>query len=243
GVSSGFKIYALLVLTLNATFYILLVRFTRARDGQQYLSTTTVLLTECSKLCISLCVLMKTHKGPVGMVKDVYKNVICDMQDTFKMAVPSVIYAIQNNLAFYALTYIDAATYQVTYQLKIITTAMFMVLMLGKQLSRTQWMAIVLLFFGVALVQLESIENKEDPSQQVKFDVRGLVAILLSCLCSGFAGVYFEKILKGSETSLWIRNIQLYVFGIASAGTGVILKDLPAIMSNGFFQGYDRYDF
>lgn len=113
GVSSGFKIYALLVLTLNATFYILLVRFTRARDGQQYLSTTTVLLTECSKLCISLCVLMKTHKGPVGMVKDVYKNVICDMQDTFKMAVPSVIYAIQNNLAFYALTYIDAATYQV----------------------------------------------------------------------------------------------------------------------------------
>ena len=37
----------------------------------------------------------------------------------------------------------------------------------------------------------------------------GLVAILLACISSGFSGVYIEKILKSSETSMWIRNIQL----------------------------------
>jgi len=37
----------------------------------------------------------------------------------------------------------------------------------------------------------------------------GLLAVIVACLTSGFSGVYFEKILKGSKTSLWIRNIQL----------------------------------
>jgi UDP-sugar transporter A1/2/3 len=37
----------------------------------------------------------------------------------------------------------------------------------------------------------------------------GLGAVLSSTLTSGFAGVYFEKILKTGPTSVWIRNIQL----------------------------------
>jgi len=37
----------------------------------------------------------------------------------------------------------------------------------------------------------------------------GLVAVLTACCSSGFAGVYFEKILKGSKATIWMRNIQL----------------------------------
>ena len=37
----------------------------------------------------------------------------------------------------------------------------------------------------------------------------GFGAVLMSTLTSGFAGVYFEKILKTGPTSVWIRNIQL----------------------------------
>lgn len=37
----------------------------------------------------------------------------------------------------------------------------------------------------------------------------GLVSVLVACCSSGFAGVYFEKILKETKQSVWVRNIQL----------------------------------
>jgi UDP-sugar transporter A1/2/3 len=37
----------------------------------------------------------------------------------------------------------------------------------------------------------------------------GFGAVLMATLTSGFAGVYFEKILKTGPTSVWVRNIQL----------------------------------
>ena len=43
---------------------------------------------------------------------------------------------------------------QVTYQLKILTTALFSALMLKKSLSRVQWGSLVILMVAVALVQV-----------------------------------------------------------------------------------------
>lgn len=42
----------------------------------------------------------------------------------------------------------------------------------------------------------------------------GLMAVLMACVSSGFAGVYFEKILKETKQSVWVRNIQLGEYGL-----------------------------
>jgi UDP-sugar transporter A1/2/3 len=55
-----------------------------------------------------------------------------------KIAVPSLLYTIQNNLLYYALSHLDTPTYMVGYQTKILTTAVFSALLLGRKLSRTQ---------------------------------------------------------------------------------------------------------
>lgn len=129
---------------------------------------------------------------------------------------------------------------QVTYQLKILTTAIFSVAMLKKQLGRLQWVALVILFVGVAIVQMQpensggskSVATEQSP-------VKGFVAVLISCFMSGFAGVYFEKILKGTRQSVWLRNIQLGALGIVIGIITMYANDGAKVQEKGFFNGYD----
>jgi UDP-galactose transporter len=54
----------------------------------------------------------------------------------------------------------------------------------------------------------------------------GLIAVFSACMISGLAGVYFEKVLKGSNASLWVRNVQLSFFSLFPAlFVGVLWKD------------------
>ena len=129
--------------------------------------------------------------------------------------VPSAVYLIQNNLLYVAASNLDVATYQITYQLKILTTAMFAVTMLNKKLISTQWLSLLILIAGVAMVQLSDVkESKSSANVAEQSKIVGFTAALSACCLSGFAGVYFEKILKGSDVSVWMRNVQLALLSV-----------------------------
>jgi len=67
----------------------------------------------------------------------------------------------------------------------------------------------------------------------------GLIAVLCACFSSGFAGVFFEMLVKtGAQPSVVIRNLQLGMFSLIFATSTVIMYDWDAIALNGFFQGY-----
>ncbi|MCP9259551.1 UDP-galactose translocator 1 [Dirofilaria immitis] len=92
-----------------------------------------------------------------------------------------------------------------------------------------------LLFGGVATVEL-SINEGSVPKKSDENYVLGLSAVLLTCVTAGFAGVYFEHMLKdGSETPFWIRNLQMYSCGVVSAALGCILSERDKILTKGFF--------
>ena len=126
---------------------------------------------------------------------------------------------------------------QVLYQLKILTTALFSVAMLKKKLSLPQWISLLILFAGAAIVQLQEIKPTTNVVHAQSKWV-GLIAVIVSCVSSGFAGVYFEMVLKESDTSVWMRNVQLGIYGSSTAVISMMAKDGPAVMQNGFFYGY-----
>lgn len=126
-----------------------------------------------------------------------------------------------------------------TYQLKILTTALFSVIMLGKPLSRLQWVALFILFVGVALVQVQPTDSSQSKVPVAQNPMLGLIAVLVQCCLSGFAGVYFEKILKGTSQTIWLRNVQLGVIGSVIGFITMELNDGAKVSEKGFFFGYD----
>lgn len=166
------------------------------------------------------------------------KEIFDDPYGTLKVAVPSLVYAFQNNILFIALSNLEAATFQVLYQLKIFTTAILSVVMLQRKLTRLKWLALLVLMAGVSLVQLNINSSAATDDLPSSNSYKGLVAVLMASLSSGFAGVYFEKILKGTSPSIWIRNIQLGSFGIVFAGMMMVVNDGAGIWRDGLLYGY-----
>lgn len=280
--NSSLKYLSLFILVFQNACQVLLIRYSKTRDTKEdYLSTASVFFTEVVKLFACLIVVCCQEHSVRKCVSMCLDQIIKQPIDTLKVGVPALIYTIQNNLLYVAVGNLDAATFMVTYQLKILTTALFSVTMLRKPLSWTQWFSLVLLFAGVSLVQLDEQSksapgtvstnvlssttnlpialtsvyrlpmtfNKSFNTTQSAFiksaslksqsPFVGLAAVMVACMLSGFAGIYFEKILKTSNVSVWIRNIQLAVLALPISYVTMLAKDGKAVATHGVLYGFD----
>lgn len=120
---------------------------------------------------------------------------------------------------------------------------MFAVFILHKKLLKTQWMALIVLIAGVVLVQLAQSDGGHNvktigPEQN---RILGFSAALGACVLSGFAGIYFEKMLKGSDISVWMRNVQLSLLSLPFGLITCFISDGSIIKEQGFFFGYTGF--
>ncbi|KAF1812247.1 nucleotide-sugar transporter [Eremomyces bilateralis CBS 781.70] len=254
------KYISLVTLTVQNSALILIMRYSRVMplvDGKRYSASTAVFLNEVIKLTLSLAMVAyetsnsaSVTSTPFSFTHTFFSSL--STGDSWKLAIPAVLYTVQNTLQYVAVSNLDAATFQVTYQLKILTTALFSVIMLRRSLSIRKWISLVLLMVGVAIVQMPVPENMV-PQKHARGGIEqsehaqgsatiGLVAVMIACAISGLAGVYFEKVLKESNknASLWVRNVQLSFYSLFPAFIfGVILKEGREIQRDGFFAGYN----
>eukprot|EP00088_Acartia_fossae_P027236 TRINITY_DN2797_c2_g1_i6.p1 TRINITY_DN2797_c2_g1~~TRINITY_DN2797_c2_g1_i6.p1 ORF type:complete len:337 (-),score=51.79 TRINITY_DN2797_c2_g1_i6:369-1379(-) len=236
------KYLSLITLTGQNALLGLSMRYARTRPGDMFISTTAVLMAEVVKLLACLVLVWNAEGRRINRWWDALdRTIIKQPIDTLKVCVPSFVYLIQNNLLYVAASNLDVATYQITYQLKILTTAMFAVTMLNKKLLGLQWMSLLILVSGVAMVQLSDVKEQSSASTEEQSKLIGFSAALTACCLSGFAGVYFEKILKGSDISVWMRNVQLALLSVPLGFCTTMLKDGGAISEKGFFHGYDSF--
>jgi len=128
-------------------------------NGQRYHASTAVFLNEVLKLAISLTLaLYEIMTSPQASQTTTIMTIFEELGsavfsgDSWKMAIPAVLYTMQNSLQYIAAGNLDAATFQVTSQLKILTTAVFSVVLLGRVLDTRKWLSLVLLMAGVAVV-------------------------------------------------------------------------------------------
>ena len=91
--------------------------------------------------------------------------------DRWKLAIPAMLYTLENSLQYIAISNLNAATFQLTNQLKILTTAVSSVMLLGRALNARKWVSLVLLMLGVVIVQIPT-KSAESAVLSIK-DLRG----------------------------------------------------------------------
>ncbi|KAI8067671.1 nucleotide-sugar transporter-domain-containing protein [Gilbertella persicaria] len=211
------KYLSLLILVVQNSALILVMRYTRANveEDKLYLASTAVVMSEVIKTLVCLVVLYfapESRKRSFSKLTSLLnRELILNWRETSKLAIPAILYLIQNNLQYVAASNLDAATFQVTYQLKILTTAFFSVIILKRNLSKLKWIALAILTVGIALVVLPksastafiayitgntTVTDTAVEGEGNQSNLHGFLAVLCACMLSGLAGVYFEKILK-----------------------------------------------
>eukprot|EP01114_Cavostelium_apophysatum_P021051 TRINITY_DN7235_c0_g1_i1.p1 TRINITY_DN7235_c0_g1~~TRINITY_DN7235_c0_g1_i1.p1 ORF type:complete len:318 (-),score=48.07 TRINITY_DN7235_c0_g1_i1:77-1030(-) len=223
-----------IALTLSLSAQSIIITYSKqntdTEHGYSYSTTTTILLAEALKFVIA-AILLKAEGLPINFRLN---------RETLMYSLPAVIYFIQNNLVFVALNYVDAATYQVLVNLKIITTGILFRFVLQRYLSSLQWSALVLLMIGCATSQLSLSCDAESLFAVPPIGIA--ICVTLSVL-SAAAGIATEWIMKNSSLKtdpLQRQNLHLYFFGIIFNGIGYIAERDP---QRGFFDGYSPSTF
>lgn len=136
----------------------------------RYLVSTAMLLAELIKLAVSLIVASyaeikateesKTKANTTLRARDIAHLVCGSIYDcifssgSWMLILPAALYALQTHLVYIAVSNMDTVSFQVTYQLKILTTVFFSIVMLQRIITPRQRVALVLLTLGVAIVQV-----------------------------------------------------------------------------------------
>ncbi|EAW06933.1 putative UDP-galactose transporter [Aspergillus clavatus NRRL 1] len=150
------------LLTAQYTAFVSLLHYSRVMTptgGKRYLTSTAVFLNEVAKLAISLTIALYevSRSAPPSMPATSLLFSLSSAVfsgDSWKLAIPASLYTLANSLQYIALSNMQPATFQVTYQLKLLVTSAFGLMLLRRTLPLRKWAFLMLLAVGVYLVQM-----------------------------------------------------------------------------------------
>lgn len=243
----NFQYASLLLLALQSASLTLMMKLSRGKFGQaSYDPASVVCVVELVKLLCSFFMEMFLNRGgsPRRTVTAILTDVLNNPREVMKLGVPAFLYAIQNNLCYLALSHLSALNYQVIYQMKILTTALFSVWLLGKKLSHRHWAALFLLMAGVVAVQMAGTQKSSLTDKSSTWT--GFVVLLFNSASSGYAGVFFEQLSKKRRSSANPKSVWLQSFELGSMGLMFSLcvaffgSTSQTLKQQGFFYGYNQ---
>lgn len=205
---SSMKLFVLCLLCMQNTMFTVLRRYSQGVLKENYSKYEVLLAGELIKMVYSAYKISSSLKA--GDKAAPRLNYL--LRRSSKMAILAMIYGAMNILSFVALRNISAGMFTIFAQLKILTTATCSKVMLRRSYSMTKWRALLSLMMGVLLFS-EPIWNRDDAGVNPEGGniFLGTTAVLAEVTMSGFASIYFEKVIKTDpeQLGIWERNYQL----------------------------------
>ena len=188
----------------------LLVYASRREGAPEFNATSVVLLTELIKLVMATTMYI-VYDGSFAQMTQAARDSVPLL---LKYCVPALLYCVYNNLVYANLAVFDPGTYNVLMQVRIVMTGVLYQVLFSKQLSRNQWLAILLITFGCMCKESDKLTS----SASLSASARAWLMLLAQMLAAVFAGVYTEVLLKGGEVACGVttnlQNAYMYLHSI-----------------------------
>ena len=226
--TSSSAVIFLLYMTMFVAQGMLVTASRHGATGYTYNTVTVVLLTEGLKLLLSSGVYLR-DKTATSLVEEVVRWVklysfqsktLRNRQVLLLYFVPATLYCLYNNLSFLSLSYFDPTSYFMFMQTRLLLTGLIYQILFSKRLSMKQWGSLVLLTIG-CMVHARGTASGDASSTVLAASWSvlgvGLVFVFTQVLCSVFAGVYNEYLIKGkgADIDIMIQNVFMYLDSIA----------------------------
>jgi len=202
------KFLVLIILCLQNSFFTVLRRYSQGVLKETYSKHEVLCVAEVIKMSFSAYVIYTQRDESDGPFMD---HIMYLLKTSKKMLMLSLIYGLMNILSFVALRNVSAGVFTICAQLKILTTAAFSAAILNRKYSWVKWRALASLFIGVLLFSEPTWNSTAGASVADGNFMLGTSAVLIEVTLSGFASIYFEKVVKTDteQLNIWERNFQL----------------------------------
>ncbi|KAB1994673.1 hypothetical protein ES319_D13G114200v1 [Gossypium barbadense] len=198
-------------------FQPILVYMSKVDGGFKFSPISVNFLTEVAKVIFAITMLL---------FQAARNNVL--------LAVPALLYAINNYLKFIMQLYFNPATVKMLSNLKVLVIAILLKMIMKRRFSIIQWEALALLLIGISINQLRSLPEGTT-SFGLPVATGAYLYTLIFVTVPSLASVFNEYALKSQfETSIYHQNLFLY-------GYGAIFNFL-AILGTAIFKGPNSLD-
>ena len=186
---SSFGLKILCLLAVQNCFKNLLMRYVM-KDKPDFLTSAAVIGVEVVKLVLCVLYILIIDKRPLSSIytfmRDDYKHAIL-------LAIPAAAYSFQMSMEYVALANLNAAIFSVLVQTKLLTTASFSALILRTKFKYIQIISLVLLTVGVMLININSMQEGEDDSNNSKGVMATLGEFSRDCVVLRKMGIKYSE--------------------------------------------------
>lgn len=175
-----------------------------------------VIYTEAFKIIVCLATLFASGAAKSSFAGWTWK------QSLKVAAVPAIVFCFQNVLNQMAMQSLDSTTFIILNQSKLIFTALFVYLLLGKKQTKVQVFALGLLVVGASIITY----TRSKPTAGANADASdrmatGLMSAIVAAALSGFAAAIVQSALQDAkrDASFYTIELALYSLPILLAGS------------------------
>ncbi|XP_010524134.1 PREDICTED: CMP-sialic acid transporter 2 [Tarenaya hassleriana] len=185
-------------------------------DGKFNFSPVSVnFLTEMTKVLFAVVMLLfEARHQKVGEKPLLsFSTFVQAARNNVLLAVPALLYAINNYLKFIMQLYFNPATVKMLSNLKVLVIAVLLKMIMKRRFSIIQWEALALLLIGISVNQLRSLPGGST-ALGIPVTTGAYIYTLIFVTVPSMASVFNEYALKSQyETSIYLQNLFLYGYG------------------------------